>query len=60
MKNFIAVTAVLGLSIVGAMSAAESDWISLFDGRTLSGWDIRCKQADKDKVFWKVQASMKF
>jgi len=38
--------------IAGALPAA--DWISLFDGRTLDGWHIAAKPADRDRGFWKV------
>jgi Domain of Unknown Function (DUF1080) len=31
-----------------------ADWISLFDGRTLDGWHIAAKPADRDRGFWKV------
>ncbi|HSB16143.1 MAG TPA: DUF1080 domain-containing protein [Bryobacteraceae bacterium] len=31
-----------------------ADWISLFDGRTLDGWHVAAKPADRDRGFWKV------
>jgi len=41
-----------------AAPAAEDQtpWVSLFNGSDLSGWTVKCKPADKDKVFWKVDA----
>lgn len=29
--------------------------ISLFDGKSLAGWVVRCRPKDKDKHYWKVQ-----
>lgn len=33
----------------------ETAWRSLFDGKTLNGWTIKCKPEDKDKKIWKVE-----
>jgi hypothetical protein len=30
-------------------------WVSLFDGKSLSGWSVRCVEADRGKTFWSVQ-----
>jgi len=35
-------------------SAAENEWIALFDGETLDGWEVAAKPADRDTVYWKV------
>jgi len=29
-------------------------WISLFNGKDLSGWTIQCRPSDRDKTFWTV------
>ena len=29
-------------------------WQPLFNGRNLDGWTVKCKPADKEKTFWKV------
>jgi hypothetical protein len=29
-------------------------WTRLFDGQTLSGWHIKCLEADRSKTFWTV------
>lgn len=34
---------------------AERSWTSLFDGRTLAGWQVKCVAADRDKTYWTVQ-----
>jgi hypothetical protein len=34
---------------------ADSDWISLFNGKDLTGWTVKCRPGDKDKRgYWKV------
>lgn len=41
--------------LVNATAAADDGWVSLFDGKTLTGWHVKCKKADKGKTFWKVE-----
>ncbi|HKJ67093.1 MAG TPA: DUF1080 domain-containing protein [bacterium] len=36
-------------------SGLDSDWISLFNGEDLSGWEVQCTPADRGKGFWSVQ-----
>jgi hypothetical protein len=55
---------ILCLSFPGLMSLAENrqaeppggemGWVELFNGRDLQGWMVKCKPADRDKPFWKV------
>lgn len=33
----------------------ETAWHSLFDGKTLNGWNVKCKPEDKNKKIWTVQ-----
>ncbi|MFY0685529.1 MAG: DUF1080 domain-containing protein [Cyclobacteriaceae bacterium] len=33
----------------------EHSWQSLFNGKNLAGWEIRCTDPDRDKEFWKVE-----
>lgn len=35
--------------------AADDQWKPLFDGKTLANWTIKCKPADRARVFWKVE-----
>ena len=35
-------------------SRASQPWQSLFDGKSLAGWAIACKPADRDRNFWTV------
>jgi len=37
-----------------AGSEADGEWTSLFDGKTLAGWTVTCKPADRDTTFWRV------
>jgi len=31
-----------------------ADWQSLFDGKSLDGWVVKCKPRDRERGFWKV------
>ena len=35
-------------------SEESTGWQSLFNGRDLHGWDVRCLEKDRNKEFWKV------
>ncbi|MBI5384103.1 MAG: DUF1080 domain-containing protein [Verrucomicrobia bacterium] len=43
-------------SIAGCKTdpASRAKWTSLFNGRDLSGWTIKCQPKDQGKVFWTV------
>ena len=54
----------LGLGLLAALAGSCSStkppdpgrhWQSLFNGKDLSGWTVKCKPADQDKVCWKVE-----
>ena len=32
-----------------------SVWQDLFNGKNLDGWEVKCRQQDKNKEFWKVE-----
>jgi hypothetical protein len=32
----------------------HEDWVSLFNGRDLSGWSVQCLPEDKKKTYWSV------
>jgi len=34
---------------------ADDGWTSLFDGKTLSGWVVKCAPGDENRGFWKVE-----
>lgn len=39
-----------------AHQSPEADqWQTLFNGRDLAGWTVKCKPADRDKDFWRVE-----
>ena len=42
------------LVLVLLASSASAEWVSLFNGKDLTGWTVKCKPQDKDKSFWKV------
>jgi hypothetical protein len=33
----------------------KDGWKSLFNGKDLSGWEVKCLSKDRDKMFWKVK-----
>lgn len=33
----------------------DSGWISLFNGKTLDGWQVKCLPEDRNKTYWKVE-----
>jgi hypothetical protein len=45
--------ALAGLAVTGTACAAEGEWVSLFDGQTMSGWEKLPK--DKSASHWEVQ-----
>lgn len=38
-----------------AICSEDDGWESLFNGEDLAGWIIKCKPADADKQFWRVE-----
>jgi len=56
----VACRAVFAVTLLGAIwgrTALASDEVILFNGKDLSGWHVDCKDADKSKVFWKVETN---
>ena len=48
--------ALLALSLLApALSPGAGEWVRLFDGRTLEGWQVRAQPADRGKGFWQVR-----
>jgi hypothetical protein len=43
----------LGCSV--AWSGEGEGWVSLFDGKTLSGWQVKSVKADAAKTYWTVE-----
>ncbi len=48
--------AALNVDVLDSPSEPPTDpsWISLFDGKSLDGWTVKCKPEDREKQFWKV------
>ena len=42
--------------IVVTCVAAENGWVSLFNGKNLSGWIVQCQPKDQGKNFWQAEA----
>jgi hypothetical protein len=52
-KIFCSLTFIL--ASVNAVAAEEPGWTSLFNGKTLDGWVVKCRPQDSDKRgYWKV------
>jgi hypothetical protein len=45
---------VLVAPIQAWQSDDEASFVSLFNGRDLEGWEVKCKPEDRDKRFWTV------
>jgi hypothetical protein len=45
---------VLALLALAAAAASGQNWTSLFDGRSLAGWHVAVKPADRDQGYWSV------
>jgi hypothetical protein len=50
----VAGCAALAAILVAGAFAQTGEWQSLFDGRTLEGWRVEAKPADRGKDFWTV------
>lgn len=37
------------------LACFAGDWVDLFDGKTLQGWQVKAKPADRDANFWTVR-----
>lgn len=52
----------LGMALLLLLSASgcatnpsgQGQWRTLFNGRDLSGWTVKCQPQDREKVFWRV------
>jgi len=48
--------AIIGVGCQRCSICPESDeWVSLFNGKDLTGWIVKCKPTDADKQFWQVE-----
>lgn len=56
-RLLLAIVLVSILCIAGCCtrSSHKADWTSLFNGRDLSGWVVKCQPQDQNKVFWSVE-----
>ena len=52
---FSAISAVLAGCASENISTYNKTWKPLFNGRDLMGWSVKCKPADRDEHFWKVE-----
>ncbi|MBN2317157.1 MAG: DUF1080 domain-containing protein [Sedimentisphaerales bacterium] len=61
MTKMIIATCVLTASLLFAGCATRNasldgtGWTTLFNGKDLTGWTVKCVPADRDKEFWRVE-----
>lgn len=48
-------TIVAALALTLAVFGSDQEWTTLFNGEDLSGWTVKCKPADRNKDYWKVE-----
>ncbi len=45
----------IAVSVLAALSAQAAEWTSLFNGKNLDGWVVKCSPEDSDKIgYWKA------
>ena len=54
----LAGTALACVAAAKPKPAAEKPWTPLFNGKDLTGWQVKCKPADRSKTFWKARDGM--
>jgi len=57
MRAFVSTVVVLAVTFLSTRSPADDDggWTSLFDGKSLNGWRVKCRPEDSDKTgYWRV------
>lgn len=57
LRRIVAILLLAGVATAGCAgpeSADARDWTSLFNGTDLTGWTVKCRPADRNKEFWKV------
>ncbi len=53
-QTTIAVFLWIILPVIPFADEPDEQWITLFNGRDLTGWEVKCKPADHEKPFWSV------
>lgn len=52
----VVILIVITTSASSQESSQNNDpWHSLFDGKSLEGWEVKCIEKDRDKTFWTVE-----
>ena len=47
----------MSLLLLLLTSCQKNEWVSLFNGKDLTGWHIECKEKDRGKTYWTVEDS---
>lgn len=46
---------IFALITYASETTSDKEWVSLFNGKDLSGWTVKCIPADENKTFWTVE-----
>lgn len=55
MRPLLMALAIAGAGTATLDAADPGAWTPLFNGRDLRGWTVKCKPADRDRTWWKVE-----
>jgi hypothetical protein len=50
--SLLAVAVLVALAACASHRPGKEGWVSLFNGKDLTGWSVKCQQADQGKTFW--------
>lgn len=58
--RFLLIGVMLPLGGCAHRQPEESGWTTLFNGKDLSGWTVKCRPKDQAKVFWQAEGGTLF
>ena len=53
--RFLFLSLVLTLCGCAPRQLEEAGWATLFNGKDLAGWVVKCRPEDREKIFWQVE-----
>ena len=53
--KYLPTTLLFTLAILNFQFSPKEEWFTLFNGKNLDGWTVKCKPEDKSKNFWTVR-----
>ena len=52
--SYLSLVLIFTLTATAKDKLSKKEFVSLFNGKDLTGWSVKCLPADQDKNFWKV------